>query len=194
VTGERDPYDVLGVPAAATAEQIASAYRRLARRYHPDVSAISDAEQRMAEVNAAWTLLRDPVKRAAWDESQGVMPANASRYGRPASGRTGAQGTTGVPWPSPGTGPRPAQWRRGPDGEGAAGPPPGNPRGSVLPFGRHIGWSLGEIARVDPGYLVWLEGRREGAAYRDEIEGLLAAIRPKVAETTPDRRRRGPFG
>jgi curved DNA-binding protein CbpA len=62
---------------------------------------------------------------------------------------------------------------RGSDGTGAAGDPPGRPSGSVLPFGRHLGWSLGEIARVDPGYLIWLAERQEGARYRDEIEALL---------------------
>ena len=60
------------------------------------------------------------------------------------------------------------------DGTGGAGAPPGRPSGSVLDFGRHIGWSLGEIARVDAGYLVWLAERPEGEPYRDEIDGLLA--------------------
>jgi hypothetical protein len=45
------------------------------------------------------------------------------------------------------------------DGTGGAGRPPGRPSGSVLDFGRHIGWSLGEVARFDPGYLVWLAER-----------------------------------
>jgi hypothetical protein len=60
------------------------------------------------------------------------------------------------------------------DGTGGAGPAPGRPSGSVLDFGRHVGWSLGEIARVDPGYLVWLAERAEGVPYRDEIDALLA--------------------
>jgi curved DNA-binding protein CbpA len=60
-----------------------------------------------------------------------------------------------------------------PDGTGAAGRPPGRPSGSVLEFGRHIGWSLGEIARVDAGYLVWLAERPEGARYRAEIDAVL---------------------
>ena len=59
------------------------------------------------------------------------------------------------------------------DGTGAAGHPPGRPSGSVLEFGRHVGWSLGEIARVDAGYLVWLAERPDGARYRDEIDTLL---------------------
>ncbi len=62
------------------------------------------------------------------------------------------------------------------DGTGGAGQPPGRPSGSVLDFGRHIGWSLGEIARVDPGYLIWLAERREGLRYRDEIDIVLARL------------------
>jgi curved DNA-binding protein CbpA len=62
------------------------------------------------------------------------------------------------------------------DGTGGAGPPPGRPSGSVLDFGRHVGWSLGEVARIDPGYLVWLAERREGAPYREEIDRLLRAM------------------
>jgi curved DNA-binding protein CbpA len=71
------------------------------------------------------------------------------------------------------------------DGTGAAGDPPGNPSGSVLSFGRHVGWSLGEIARVDPGYLLWLTERPEGARYRDEINGLLRRLGMRTARTDP---------
>jgi hypothetical protein len=61
------------------------------------------------------------------------------------------------------------------DGTGGAGPPPGRPSGTVLGFGRHTGWSIGEIARADPGYLVWLEDHREGRPYLDEIDRTLRA-------------------
>jgi curved DNA-binding protein CbpA len=71
------------------------------------------------------------------------------------------------------------------DGTGAAGHPPGNPSGSVLPFGRHVGWSLGEIARVDPGYLLWLAERPEGARHRDEINALLSRMGLRTASTDP---------
>lgn len=63
-----------------------------------------------------------------------------------------------------------------PDGTGAAGRPPGRASGSVLDFGRFVGWSLGEIARVDTGYLIWLAERREGAKYRAEIDDLLERL------------------
>lgn len=58
VTGDRDPYKVLGVDRGADPEVVAAAYRALARRHHPDVSRSPDAERRMAEANAAWTILR----------------------------------------------------------------------------------------------------------------------------------------
>ena len=77
------------------------------------------------------------------------------------------------------------------DGTGGAGQPPGNPSGSVLGFGRHLGWSLGEIARVDPGYLLWLAERPEGARFRDEINVILSRLgmRTAKAEATPPWRR-----
>ena len=71
------------------------------------------------------------------------------------------------------------------DGTGGAGDPPGNPSGSVVPFGHHVGWSLGEIARIDPGYLLWLAERPEGARYRDEINGLLSRMGMRTAGTDP---------
>ena len=53
----------------ADPEAIAAAYRDKARRHHPDVSSAPDAERTMAEINAAWTTLRDPDRRAAWDRA-----------------------------------------------------------------------------------------------------------------------------
>jgi curved DNA-binding protein CbpA len=81
------------------------------------------------------------------------------------------------------------------DGTGAAGQPPGRPSGSVLPFGRHVGWSIGEIARVDPGYLLWLAERPEGVRYRDEINRLLASLGMRTArdDATPPWRRGLPY-
>ena len=65
------------------------------------------------------------------------------------------------------------RWQPERDGTGGAGPAPGRPSGSVLDFGRHIGWSIGEIARIDPGYLVWLSDRPEGRPYLAEIDATL---------------------
>jgi curved DNA-binding protein len=63
----KDYYKILGVERGAAADEIKKAYRKLARRYHPDVSAEADAAARMAEVNEANAVLSDPEKRAAYD-------------------------------------------------------------------------------------------------------------------------------
>lgn len=64
----RDYYNVLGVERTATQKDIKLAYRRLARKYHPDVSKEPDAEQRFKEMKEAYEVLKDEEKRAAYDK------------------------------------------------------------------------------------------------------------------------------
>jgi curved DNA-binding protein len=64
----KDYYKTLGVAKDAGADEIKKAFRKLARKYHPDVSKEADAQQRMAEVNEAYNVLSDPEKRKAYDE------------------------------------------------------------------------------------------------------------------------------
>ena len=63
----KDYYRIMGVERDAAADDIKRAYRRLARKYHPDVSKEKDAEERFKEIGEAYEVLRDPEKRAAYD-------------------------------------------------------------------------------------------------------------------------------
>jgi curved DNA-binding protein CbpA len=145
-----DPYKLLQVDPEADPEIIVAAYRRLARRYHPDVSASGEAAAMMVALNLARDTLLDPARRAQLDLQ-----------------RRGSAGGTDAS--------RAAPAGRGPvqPGTGSAGPPPGNASGSRLDFGRYAGWSLGEIARVDIAYLEWLDRMSIGRRYREEVDGLL---------------------
>lgn len=64
----KDYYDVLGVDRKATADQIKQSYRRLARKYHPDVSKEPKAEEKFKSLQEAYEVLKDPEKRRAYDE------------------------------------------------------------------------------------------------------------------------------
>jgi molecular chaperone DnaJ len=77
----RDYYEVLGISKGASESEIKSAFRRLARQYHPDVSKEEDAEEKFKEINEAYAVLSDQEKRAAYD-----------RFGH-----AGVQGMGGVP-------------------------------------------------------------------------------------------------
>ncbi|MFM7514897.1 MAG: DnaJ C-terminal domain-containing protein, partial [Cyanobium sp.] len=63
-----DYYAILGVERDASAEDIRKAYRRLARRYHPDISSEDDAEAKFKEVNEAYQVLSDPEQKQAYDQ------------------------------------------------------------------------------------------------------------------------------
>ena len=64
----KDYYNIMGLARSATQDEIKRAHRQLARKYHPDVSKEPDAEARFKEVGEAYEVLRDPEKRAAYDQ------------------------------------------------------------------------------------------------------------------------------
>ena len=180
-----DPYRVLQVDPTADHEVIQAAYRALARRFHPDVAPDLETARQMAAINAAFDLIRDADRRAAYDREHGH------------GAQTRPDGKAAAPTrPAAGAPPSEASWtssRQGASWEGTAGPPPGRPSGSVVDFGRFKGWSLGEIARVDPGYLMWLDDRREGARYHAEIDEILHKMSLRRPPPAAERKRGGPF-
>src|SRR5579863_1172141 len=67
----RDPYEVLGVPRSANAAAIKSAFRKLAKKHHPDANkGDPKAAQRFAELNSAYEIIGDDAKRKAFDRGE----------------------------------------------------------------------------------------------------------------------------
>lgn len=144
---KRTHYKVLMLAESADSEIVATVYRKLAQRYHPDIDRSAEAAQRMAEINEAYSILRDTEKRAKYDAWL------ASRRDRRTSDRfIRTQGE--LPY-------------------GEAGAPVGPPIGSVVEFGRYSGWTLGQIKRHDPEFLEWLMRVPAGRNLRDEIATML---------------------
>src|SRR3970040_1565977 len=138
-----DHYKVLQVDPEAEAEVVQAAYRRLARKYHPDVAERPEAAARLAAIHDAWRPPPPPPSVPHRHTASSESPAQPPHRARPPE-ETSPNWTSGRS--SAGSAYDPASMGT-PAGHGAAGPPPGNPSGSVLNFGRYAGWSPGEIAR-----------------------------------------------
>jgi curved DNA-binding protein len=93
----KDYYTTLGVGRNASADDIKRAYRRLARKYHPDVSKEADAEARFKEVGEAYEVLKDPEKRSAYDQLGANWKAGQEFRPPPGGGRTRYYYSSGGP-------------------------------------------------------------------------------------------------
>ena len=98
----RDYYEVMGVARDATQDEIKRAYRKLARKFHPDVTEQEDGEERFKEVGEAYEVLKDPEKRAAynqlganWKAGQDFQPPPKWDEGFEFSGGGSTDGQTG---------------------------------------------------------------------------------------------------
>ncbi|WP_107928355.1 DnaJ C-terminal domain-containing protein [Neisseria animaloris] len=88
---EKTHYEVLGLSKDASADDIKKAYRKLVRKYHPDVSKDPDADKKTSEINLAYNTLKDPEKRAEYDEML-ANPFKRQQYDGGASGFHGFEG------------------------------------------------------------------------------------------------------
>ena len=89
---KRDYYDILGIKRDASAETIKKAFRKLAKKYHPDSNAGNpQAEQMFKDVNEAYSILSDPEKRKLYDRfGHAAFDPNSAAYGT--TGGSGASG------------------------------------------------------------------------------------------------------
>src|SRR3954447_19166700 len=105
-TTKKDYYELLGVKKSASVDDIRKAFRKLARKYHPDVNpGDKSAEEKFKTISEANDVLSDPKKRKIYDQlgfySDNIDPAAAEAYAR--GGATGAGGFGGFPRGAPGS-------------------------------------------------------------------------------------------
>lgn len=79
---DKNYYDVLGVNKTASADEIKSAYRKLAKQYHPDVNKSPDATKKFKEINEAYETLNDPTKRSNYDQYGSATGPNPNDFFR----------------------------------------------------------------------------------------------------------------
>ena len=172
-----DHYRTLQVDPAAEFDVIHAAYRVLARKAHPDLA--GDPEL-MVRLNIAWDALRDADRRAAYDQERTARLASnghASNGFASSNGANGSNGSNGShPNGASGGAAESVIFSAAPKSADHAGPPPGDPFGPVMTYGRYEGWSLGEIARTDPGFLKWLGSVPAGRSLKRDIDAVLEEL------------------
>src|SRR5580698_6503707 len=163
-TPKKDYYEILGVKKSASADDIRKAFRKLARKYHPDVNpGDKSAEEKFKTLSEANDVLSDPKKRKIYDQvgfySDNIDPATAEAYARGG----GAGGFSGG---APG---------------GFAGSRPGQAGGQGAPF---------DFSGFDFSDLADAAGRSRrtggGGGFRDIFSGIFGGGRGAAAETRPE--------
>ncbi|WP_223422838.1 DnaJ C-terminal domain-containing protein [Tateyamaria pelophila] len=93
----KDYYKALGVAPDASADEIKRAFRKGARKYHPDINTDAGAEASFKDVNEAYEVLKDPEKRAAYDQLRNGPPPNEGQYQPPPDWDSGYRFSEGGP-------------------------------------------------------------------------------------------------
>ena len=159
----RDPYEILQVHINAQPEVIEAAYRTLARLRHPDRTDDPDADSAMADLNWAYTVLREPSLRASYDKGRVAIAVETPS---PANGTAADDGS----------GHTTLSERVAHATEAAIGRDAHNPANTTLDFGRFAGMTLRQIARIEPSYLEWLRRHSSGVRYRHQIDKVLESL------------------
>src|SRR5215467_3903153 len=162
-TTKKDYYEILGVKKSASVDDIRKAFRKLARKYHPDVNpGDKSAEEKFKSISEANEVLSDPKKRKIYDQvgfySDNIDPAAAEAYAR--GGGTGAGGFGGFP---------------------GAGPQPGNQGGVPFDFG---GFDFSDfVNNAGRGQRTSTSG---GGSFRDIFSGIFGGGRGATAQEGPE--------
>ena len=161
-TTKKDYYEILGVKKSASVEDIRKAFRKLARKYHPDVNpGDKAAEEKFKALSEANEVLSDPKKRKIYDQlgfySDNIDPAAAEAYAR--GGPTGAGGFGGFP-----------------------GGQPGNAGGQGVPFD-FSGFDFNDMFEGARGRTTSSGG---GGGFRDIFSGIFGSGRSGVAQEGPE--------
>jgi molecular chaperone DnaJ len=164
-TPKKDYYEILGVKKSASAEEIRKAFRKLARKYHPDVNpGDKSAEEKFKTLSEANDVLSDPKKRKIYDQvgfySDNIDPATAEAYARGG----GTPGDGGFQGGFPGGGPEQA----------------GGGQGVHFDFGGFDFSDLADSAGRNR------KGGSEGSSFRDIFGGIFGGGRAAAAEEGPE--------
>ena len=159
---KKDYYETLGVKKSASADDIRKAFRKLARKYHPDVNpGDKSAEEKFKAISEANDVLSDPKKRKIYDQvgfySDNIDPATAEAYARAGGAAGGFEG-----------------------GFAGGQPPPGGAQGVHFDFG---GFDFSDLFEGGRGR------KAGGGGFRDVFSGMFGGRGGAPAETTVRARR-----